>query len=247
MDAFGYSRVSSLDQLQGSGLNRQAQIIRSYCKQNKLHLKRIYEEKGISGTLQNRPEFSELVSACQLEGVKIVVIESLDRLARGLQVQLHLTTWLCSKSIELISAQTGENISKALLEDPMRKALVHIQGVFAELEKELLVKRMEKGRQIIREQGHRNGKPLQLARNGNYKVEGPIYLTERMPGLLNRILELNKQKTQKVKIVKVLYEEGFKTRNNTPLSISSINRILKDNGIIKTPRIIPHFLGVQPG
>ena len=247
MDTFGYSRVSSLDQLQGSGLNRQAQIIRSYCKQNKLHLVRIYEEKGISGTIKNRPAFSELISSCQIEGVKIVVIESLDRLARELQVQLHLTTWLSSKSIQLISAQTAENISKALLDDPMRKALVNIQGVFAELEKELLVKRMEKGRQIIREQGHRNGVPLQVARNGNYKVEGPIYLTERMPNLLNRILKLNQQKIQKVQMVKILYKEGFKTRNNTPLSISSINRILKDNGILKPQRIIPHFPKVQLG
>jgi DNA invertase Pin-like site-specific DNA recombinase len=247
MDAFGYSRVSSLEQLQGSGLNRQAQIIRSYCKQNKLHLVKIYEEKGVSGTIKNRPAFSELISSCQLEGVQTVIIESLDRLARELQVQLHLTTWIGSKSIQLISAQTGENISKALLDDPMRKALVQIQGVFAELEKELLVKRMEKGRQIIREQGHRNGVPLPVARNGNYKVEGPIYLTERMPKLLNRIMELNQQKIQKVQMVKILYKEGFKTRNNTPLSISSINRILKDNGIIKPKRIIPHFPRVQLG
>ena len=83
-------------------------------------------------------------------GVRTVIIEGMDRLARELRVQEHLVIYLASKDIALISARTEEDVTAAVMGDPMKKALVQIQGVFAELEKSLLVKKLRTARERIR-------------------------------------------------------------------------------------------------
>jgi hypothetical protein len=58
--------------------------------------------------------------------------------------------YLASKNINLIAANTGENITNAIESDPMRKALVQIQGIFGELDKSLLVRKLRNAREKIR-------------------------------------------------------------------------------------------------
>jgi DNA invertase Pin-like site-specific DNA recombinase len=55
--------------------------------------------------------------------------------------------YLASKHLTLINASTGENVTKAIQEDPLKKALIQMQGIFAELDKSLLVKKLRKGRE----------------------------------------------------------------------------------------------------
>ena len=63
------------------------------------------------------------------------------------RIQETLLIYLASKGIDLINARTGENITQAIQADPLKKALVQIQGVFAELEKSQLVRRLRKARE----------------------------------------------------------------------------------------------------
>ena len=51
---------------------------------------------------------------------------------------------MASKGIDLISARTEAKVTEAVQTDPMRKALVQIQGIFSELEKSLLMKKLRK-------------------------------------------------------------------------------------------------------
>lgn len=143
--AYGYIRVSSQGQIGGDGFLRQEQAIADYAATNNITVVGYYREEGISGVAEesDRPAFQELVAAILRNGTKTVIIEGLDRLAREYRVQETLLVYLASKGIELISARTGENVTEAVLADPMRRALVQIQGVFAELEKNLLVKKLK--------------------------------------------------------------------------------------------------------
>ena len=70
---------------------------------------------------------------------KTIIVEDLTRLAREYRVQENILIYLASKKINLISANTGENITEAIVSDPMRKALVQVQGIFGELDKSMLV------------------------------------------------------------------------------------------------------------
>lgn len=113
------------------------------CQDSGCEVAGVFREQ-VSGTKDEaeRPEFSSMVSAILKNGVQTVVAESLDRLARHYQVQEQLLIYLASKGIDLISANTGENVTEAVSSDPMKKAVIQIQGIFTELDKSLTVKKL---------------------------------------------------------------------------------------------------------
>lgn len=152
--AYGYVRVSGKGQVEGDGFRRQEAEIQAFAQANGYEVVHVYREEGISGTAgeADRPAFQEMVSAILRNGVRTVIVEGLDRLARKYRIQETLLIYLTSKDIALIAARTGEDVTEAVMADPMRKALVQIQGVFAELEKGLLVKKLRVARERMREE-----------------------------------------------------------------------------------------------
>jgi DNA invertase Pin-like site-specific DNA recombinase len=151
---FVYCRVSSKDQTNGHGFERQKDACLSYAR-GMLKVVQVFEEP-ISGTTEERPVFTEMVSAMLSNGVKTILVEDLSRLAREYRVQESLIIYLASKGLSLIAVNTGENITEAVSSDPMRKALVQIQGIFSELEKSLLVQKLRKAREAS---GNLGGRP----------------------------------------------------------------------------------------
>ena len=147
--AYGYLRVSSEGQLKGHGLDIQRRDIESYAKSAGVQIVRFYEDAH-TGTEADRPAFMDMLGECMSNGVRTVVVQCMDRLARDLLVQSLLLAKLSSAGVTLISASTGEDITASMTEDPMRRALVQIQGVFAELDKSLLVRKLRKGRESAR-------------------------------------------------------------------------------------------------
>ena len=240
--AIGYRRVSSRDQIQGTGLDRQSTYIRKFALENAFQLERIFTEKGISGLVEKRPAFSEMIAFADAHDIKIIIIEDMTRLARELLLQMQLATFIASKEINLYSANTGENISRAIYDDPMRKAMVQIQGVFSELERSTLSKRMIAGRDLQRETGKRKGKKIKTVdRNGKIKIEGSPRLSEKKPKLANRVVELWLAGNCKNKIATIVNSEGFKSRVGNKLYSSQITNILKDYelGLINTTKSRP--------
>ena len=137
--AVGYCRVSSSGQQKnGTGLDRQEQIVTDYAQQHNYELALVYIE-AMTGTDAERPEFTRMLSDLLSNGCRVIIVERLDRLARDLGIQMQLVGLLCSKGITLISADTSQDITAAFSGDPMLKAMVQVQGVFAELDKSILV------------------------------------------------------------------------------------------------------------
>jgi DNA invertase Pin-like site-specific DNA recombinase len=153
--AYGYLRVSSTGQANnGDGFERQEQAIRAYAKAAGYEVDRIFREEGISGTKgeEDRPAFREMISEILRNGVNIVIVESLDRLARKYRIQEQLLIYLASKGIVLFSANTGENVTQAIQGDPMKIAMVQIQGIFSELDKSLLVRKLRVARERVKKE-----------------------------------------------------------------------------------------------
>ena len=143
-NAFGYIRASNQGQHGADDVARQEQAIRQYAARQDVAIAAIYVEKGGSGPPDEvaRPAFREMVAAMPGNGVGTVIIAGMDRLAREPRIQETLSAYLASKDIRLIDARTGEDLATAFSSDPIRKTLVQIQGVFAELEKNLQVKKL---------------------------------------------------------------------------------------------------------
>jgi DNA invertase Pin-like site-specific DNA recombinase len=220
MEVYAYLRVSGKGQVSGDGFNRQLETIQSFCKQSDHTIDRVFQEQ-VSGTKDeaDRPQFTEMVTAILKNGVDTIIVESLDRLAREYRIQEQFLIYLASKNIHLITANTGENVTKAITDDPMKKALVQIQGVFAELDKSLLVKKLRKARERKRASGERCEGVKPVYTDGGEGVE-----------VLKEIRKLRrKRKGQKrmtfEKIAERLNEEGRRNAKGGLFNGASVSMI----------------------
>ena len=87
--AYGYIRVSGKGQVNGDGLYRQESTIRNYADKHGFELVEIFAEEGVSGTEADRPELARMLVDLEENGhgIKTVIIERVNRLARDLMVQ----------------------------------------------------------------------------------------------------------------------------------------------------------------
>lgn len=216
MKAVGYARVSGLGQVEGTGLDRQQDAIQACCERKGIEFLRLYREEGVSGKLgeEDRPAFQQMVSDLLGNGCRTVIVESLDRIARQYDIQQQLVTYLASKGIALIAANTDEDITAALMGDPMRRALVQIQGIFSELDKNLLTAKLRKARERIK---HEKGRCAGRKPFGTRPGEGVI---------LERIADMRRHGHTLQQIAYTLNAEGHQPRMGGKWKVGSIARIL---------------------
>src|SRR5215470_2178897 len=106
--AFDYLRVSGKGQVDGDGFPRQMAAIKEYAEYAKAHelkVVRVFQEKGVTGAKESmdRPAWSEMMTALHSIGVRTIIIEKLDRLARDLMVQEATIADLQKNGFTLIS------------------------------------------------------------------------------------------------------------------------------------------------
>jgi len=231
--AFSYIRVSSRGQINAGGFDRQLDAIQNYARKHGFEIVQIFKEEGISGSTgeEDRPAFQAMIAEVLKDGTSTIIIERLDRLARQYRIQESLLIYLASKGIELISADTGENITGAIHDDPMKKALIQVQGIFAELEKGLLSKKLRKAREKIRGQGN--------------KCEGRKSYAELAPELVKEIRKLRRKPRGKgrrktyAEIAAILNERGQRTLTGKAFSNKTIFNILKKaSGNVALPPVV---------
>jgi site-specific DNA recombinase len=214
--AVAYLRVSSQGQVAGTGFDRQRELCGRYAEKYNFHIVETYREEGVSGASDEteRPAFQKMLEALLGNGIRVIIVEGLDRLARTLQVQETLLIFLASKDLELHSARTEDNITASMQEDPMKKALIQIQGVFSELEKNLLVNKLRKARDKIRaEKGRCEG----VAPYGDEDPDEAL--------IVERILKMRRSGRSYRAIAMRLNELGVRTRHDRDWQATQIKRI----------------------
>ena len=221
LEAVAYLRVSGKGQLEGTGFDRQGESIAGWAKRNSVELKRAYLEEGVSGTKSEteRPAFAEMVTDLLANGCRTIVVESLDRFARDLCVQMQLLAYLKSKGLRLFSASTGEDVTEAMESDPMRKAMVQMQGIFSELDKSLLVRKLKNGRAAVKaETGRCEGRKPFGSMPGEDVIVEQIKSLRRKPVLGERMSFKS--------IADYLNQHSVPTRTGSPWSQSTVGGIL---------------------
>ncbi len=146
--AYGYLRVSGKGQIDGDGFPRQRGAIKAYSDTHGIRVVKWFEEQGVSGTkdLLNRPALQELMLALHADGVRMVLVEKLDRLARDLMVQETIIGDLRKHGFEIISVAEPDLCS----DDPSRKLVRQVFGAIAEYERAMIVLKLRASRQRMR-------------------------------------------------------------------------------------------------
>ena len=209
---FVYLRVSSAGQVEGDGFDRQLIAVRGYAHANGIRIAKIFREEGVSGTkdLENRPALQELMLALHSNGIQLVLIEKLDRLARDLMVQETIIGDLRKHGFEIVSVLEPDLCS----DDPSRKLVRQVFGAISEYERAMIVLKLRGARQRIRAKAGRcEGRKPYGTRPGEVEV-------------VKRMKQLRSQGLSLAAITDTLNREA-KPRTGKQFYAANIGRILR--------------------
>jgi DNA invertase Pin-like site-specific DNA recombinase len=217
MKAYGYIRVSGQGQVDGDGPVRQEKAIREYAEKHGISIDKIYRDDGVSGTLEHRPALAQMMVSLEQNGhgIKTVIIEKVDRLARDFMVQEAIIRDFRKNGFELISVCEGDDL---LENEPSRKLIRQMLGVIAEYDKDMTVLKLRAARERKR------------ARDG--KCEGRKTYEETMPEVIAEIKKLRRKpkgarRMTHREVAEELNRKGYKTRLNREFTAQIVQNILR--------------------
>jgi DNA invertase Pin-like site-specific DNA recombinase len=143
-----YLRVSSETQTDGYGLTVQQAEVREWARRNGHKIVKIHTDAGMSGAKSyvDRPGLSAAIAdVCEYRTAEGLLIPKLDRLAREVTVQEAALAFVWRNGGQVFAADQGE-VMRDDPDDPYRTAMRQMAGVFADLERMMIVKRMRDGR-----------------------------------------------------------------------------------------------------
>ena len=148
--ALSYVRVSGRGQADGDGPERQRVAIGRFAKSSGLTIVEEYCDIGVSGTkeLADRPGLAALLDHLESNGVRVVVVERADRLARDLMVQEVIVGQFTKLGVRLLTAD-GVDLTSGD-DDPTRRLIRQVLGAVSEFEKRVLVLKLRAARQRVR-------------------------------------------------------------------------------------------------
>ena len=210
--AHAYLRVSGKGQIEGDGFTRQLKAIKEYAAAHDMKIVNVYREEGVSGTKESadRPAWSELMTALHANGVKVVIVERLDRLARDLMVQETIVADLRKYGFELVSVAEPDLMAT----DPTRILVRQMMGAVAQYEKSQIVLKL------------RGARLRKRAKEGRCEGRKPYGFYEGETAALERVKALRGEGLGFDRIAARLNEEHVPTRTGRPWHGVVINRIL---------------------
>jgi len=145
--AVGYMRTSAAVNVgvDKDSDKRQRQNIEQYAKQAGYSITQIFYDAAVSGSdaVINRHAFSELLDYIKENNIETVIVESADRLARDLLLQLTTHDLLKSMGVTLIAANAADYFT----EETATAVLVRqVMGAIAQWEKTQIVAKLAAAR-----------------------------------------------------------------------------------------------------
>jgi site-specific DNA recombinase len=214
--AFGYVRVSSDGQVEGSGLDRQRTTIQKYAAANGIQIVKWFSEEGVSGTLEDRPALGEMMLALMSNGTRCVIVEKMDRIARDFWIQESVVRSILAKGFEFLSTAEPDLCST----DPNRKFIRQMLGCVAELDKNNVVMRLKAGRQRKRSQ---TGRCEGRKQYGHAKDEAQAVAEQ---AVIARIRKMHASGKNYEQIARQLSTDGVKSRKGGQWFPSGIRRVV---------------------
>ena len=209
-NAYIYTRVSTVIQVDGFSLDAQEEEIRAFAKMRKINIVGKYSDEGKSGkNAEHRPEFIRMMDdiRSKKDNIKYVLVFKLSRFARNTSDTAKYLQELASFGVGLIGVKDGIDTSTST-----GKMIANIMGAVAEMELENIHEQTLAGRQ-------------QKARSGLWNgAQAPYgYALE------NKALVINPSEAEIVKEIFHLYvEEG--------MSIRYITKKLNDENVQREQR-----------
>jgi DNA invertase Pin-like site-specific DNA recombinase len=223
MKAVAYLRTSSATNVgpEKDSDKRQLAAITGFAKGHGFGIEESFYDAAVSGAdpVTERPGFTAMLERLVSNGVKTIIVESPDRFARDLAVQLAGHDMLKSMGITLIPASAPDFFTE---DTPTAVLVRQVLGAIAQFEKATTVAKLAASRK--------------RKRDANGKCEGRKSHAERNPEAVQLARELRhagagrKPKSGVMSLRAIAHEmaaRGFKNKNDQPFNPKSIASMLE--------------------
>jgi len=143
----GYIRVSTAEQNTDRQLDGEQLTV-------------VFTDKA-SGKNADRPQLQAMLAGNWPQG-SVVVVHSMDRLARSLSDLLRIVEQLTARGIAVQFVKEGKTFKGAATANPMDKLMLSMLGAFAEYERTLIRERQREGIAKAKERGVYRGRPKRV-------------------------------------------------------------------------------------
>jgi DNA invertase Pin-like site-specific DNA recombinase len=218
--AVSYVRVSGRGQVDGDGPERQREAIARHAKAAGVTVLEEFSDLGISGTteLADRPGLAALLDRLESSGLRTVLIERADRLARDLMVQEVLVAQFAKIGARILTSDGIDLTSSG--DDPTRRLIRQVLGAVSEFEKRVIVLKLRAARERKRSRGERveGVKPY-----GHFLTEQAV--VARMKQLRRKPVK-GRRRSLAV-IADELNAEGYRNRAGREWSSQMVHHVLR--------------------
>lgn len=228
-NAYIYTRVSTIIQVDGFSLDAQEEEIRAYAKMCNINIVGKYSDEGKSGkNAEHRPAFNQMMKDIRnkKDNVRYVLVFKLSRFARNTSDTAKYLQELASFGVGLLGVKDGIDTSTAT-----GKMIANIMGAVAEMELENIHEQTLAGRQQKARSGLWNGAQAPF---GYSIVDKKLVICPEEAEIVKEIFRLYTEEGQTIQyITKKLNDENVQReqRGNTQFStfpMRTIRSILKN-------------------
>lgn len=225
MTVWGYTRVSTMEQQNGSSLDDQATTIRHAAGMKHQTVEEVFSDPGVSGgtPLNQRPGGKQLLA--KIQPGDTLIVAKMDRLFRSTADALNTVDKLKQQNVGLILCDMG---SEPVTENGVGRLFLTIMAAVAEFEKNRIQERTSEG------------KRAKVARGGLAGGSPPMGWCVEGQGR-DAVLKVNPVEQEVVQaaqdgflagksvseIAKGLNEAGFRNRNGGEFQWVQVKRMLE--------------------
>lgn len=209
--AFGYTRLSGKGQEAGDGIQRQRIAIQRFAKQNDIDIVGWHHD-----TQTGKDEWTERAGWSgmidEMNGVRTIIVEKLDRVARVVLVQELILRDLKKRDIRMLTS-AGDDTED---EQPERVMFRQMLGVFASYERTMIVAKLRGARQRMKAKSGKCEGRKAYGENQNKPEEA---------ALRDRIIRLSETKNTN-QIASILNSEGVPSSSGKAWYPNVVGRII---------------------
>lgn len=217
--AIAYLRTSSAANVEGDSGERQRVAIRTYATYHRIEIVDEIYDAAVSGAdpIDQRPGFSALLARIDEGEIGMILVETANRFARDLMVQLAGHDMLKPMGVQLVAVDSPDHFVD---ETPTAVLVRQVLGAIAQFDKAMTVAKLKGARDRL------------SAANGGKRVEGRKGYDETHPEIVREAKRLARKspKTGKTRPLREIATElaalGYTTSKGTLFSAGQVQRLL---------------------